>query len=550
LQRHLEARRAKGKGTPADAEGGVGGGCCGTVSSKWAKGTGGPAGDECYNLIAQPTAYRWQNDRDGLQQDDAVAALRASQGASGFHEMNHPVITQPVPYDLFQITAPVNRQNRAPGDPCHTLARDNAAHAAVAFTVDMQACKGNANVGDGSVSPTLCKPSGNDVHAVAFQQNQLGEVRCNTVAGTVNTNSNPSGRNTPMVAIGTDCYNGAITGDVAATMGTPGSSVNASGPTVMQAVAFPIDTQNMTEGHSSGGLGVGKSDDPSLTVTKGHSHAVAHAFYSTGGTHGVNQQPEVSPAVKVDSGLGIPSPPAVAVEALQQQGYDAPNACTQETNAVALLRSLRKEIGEEAFAAWGLGILDSLQPQEVLRSRLHGSGIRCATFSRSWPIDCAISREEDRAAWAMQSVREAKGEGCPSLGWQLPQQLATELGAYLSELPCPGAQTERFVRDLWLAGEGIGFLREALSAFQEARRPVVAAGQASAVMTVRRLTATECEFLQGFPRGWTMIPYRGKPPEQCPDGPRYKALGNSMACNAMAWIGERIAAYEAQNGST
>ena len=66
-------------------------------------------------------------------------------------------------------------------------------------------------------------------------------------------------------------------------------------------------------------------------------------------------------------------------------------------------------------------------------------------------------------------------------------------------------------------------------------------------MTVRRLTPRECERLQGFPDDWTMIPYRGKPPEECPDGPRYKALGNSMACNCMAWIGERIAAYENHN---
>jgi DNA (cytosine-5)-methyltransferase 1 len=65
-------------------------------------------------------------------------------------------------------------------------------------------------------------------------------------------------------------------------------------------------------------------------------------------------------------------------------------------------------------------------------------------------------------------------------------------------------------------------------------------------MTVRRLTPRECERLQGFPDDWTMIPYRGKPAEACPDGPRYKALGNSMACNCMAWIGERIAAYESQ----
>ena len=53
-------------------------------------------------------------------------------------------------------------------------------------------------------------------------------------------------------------------------------------------------------------------------------------------------------------------------------------------------------------------------------------------------------------------------------------------------------------------------------------------------------TPTECERLQGFPRGFTAIPWRGKPADQCPDGPRYKALGNSMAVNVMSWIGERI----------
>ena len=60
-------------------------------------------------------------------------------------------------------------------------------------------------------------------------------------------------------------------------------------------------------------------------------------------------------------------------------------------------------------------------------------------------------------------------------------------------------------------------------------------------MTVRRLTPRECERLQGFPDDYTLIPWRGKPAHQCPDGPRYKALGNSMAVNCMEWIGERIA---------
>lgn len=61
---------------------------------------------------------------------------------------------------------------------------------------------------------------------------------------------------------------------------------------------------------------------------------------------------------------------------------------------------------------------------------------------------------------------------------------------------------------------------------------------------VRRLTPTECERLQGFPDGYTAIPWRGKPADQCPDGPRYKALGNSMAVNVMRWIGQRIQMVE------
>jgi hypothetical protein len=61
-------------------------------------------------------------------------------------------------------------------------------------------------------------------------------------------------------------------------------------------------------------------------------------------------------------------------------------------------------------------------------------------------------------------------------------------------------------------------------------------------LAVRRLTPRECERLQGFPDDWTAIPYRGKPAS---DGPRYKAIGNSMAVPVMKWIGERIAIVDA-----
>lgn len=62
---------------------------------------------------------------------------------------------------------------------------------------------------------------------------------------------------------------------------------------------------------------------------------------------------------------------------------------------------------------------------------------------------------------------------------------------------------------------------------------------------VRRLTPRECERLQGMPDDHTKVPYRGKTAEECPDTPRYKAIGNSMAVPVMRWLGERIATVDA-----
>jgi hypothetical protein len=145
------------------------------------------------------------------------------------------------------------------------------------------------------------------------------------------------------------------------------------------------------------------SDDPKLPT-------MAYGFYSTGGTHGVNMTPELSPAVKIGSGLGIPSPPAVAFQ--------------------------QNQVGE----------------------------VRCNEIVGTVPTN-----------------GNASGRNTP---------------------------------------------------------------MAMQAMTVRRLTPRECERLQAFPDDYTMIPWRGKSAADCPDGPRYKALGNSMAVNCMEWIGERIAAYE------
>lgn len=309
VQRDSAKGRATRKGTTADAEAGVGAGRWpATVASTLNHAFGDKLGLEDQHALhgaplfvlssGQANASITSNvgpSLDCLHEPPIVMTqptwpaevaptLARGNGAPGYSDQEifsqgaGNLVPQPVPYDLFQITAPVNRQNRKPGDPCHTLARDNAAHAAV---------------------------------------------------------------------VGTDLYNGAITGDVAATMGTPGSSVNASGPTVM---AF--DWQ-------SGGDSRGLDPKDTAQLQRCQTPAVAYA--------------------------------------LRGDGFDA---------------------SED-----GTGRGTSLVPQ---------------------------------------------------------------------------------------------------------------------AMTVRRLTPRECERLQGFPDDYTEIPWRGKTADECPDGPRYKALGNSMAVNCMAWIGERI----------
>ena len=89
-------------------------------------------------------------------------------------------------------------------------------------------------------------------------------------------------------------------------------------------------------------------------------------------------------------------------------------------------------------------------------------------------------------------------------------------------------------------GLGIGKEGDPANTLTKNDRHAIAHSAVRQDLVVRRLTPTECERLQGFPDGWTKIPWKGKPAEKCPDGPRFKAMGNSMAVPVMRWIGEGI----------
>jgi DNA (cytosine-5)-methyltransferase 1 len=239
-------------------------------------------------------------------------------------------------------------------------------------------------------------------------------------------------------AVGFDSYNHAVTGDLSKTLDvgqdyhhvpnvfqpialqdvTPrekaqnGKGWNDDGSAytvdthatqgVMQAI--PIDTMNMTPGHSSGGLGFGQPGDPSFTLTKGHSHAVAQP---------IAWDEEMNPFLDV---------------------------------AGTLLRG-------------GAGGRHDGVMQPVGFTRCDHGG------------DAVI-------------------DGTPTM------RCGSNYSAHLAA--------------------------------------------AMPSMQVRRLTPVECERLQGFPDNYTAIPWRKKPASECPDGPRYKALGNSWAVPVVRWIGARI----------
>jgi DNA (cytosine-5)-methyltransferase 1 len=124
--------------------------------------------------VCQPMAFDWQSGGDARGLDPKeTAQLQRSQV---------PAVAQPIPYDFFQITAPVNRQSREPGDPCHTLARDNAAHATIVQPTASAETAGTlrANAGSGFRS------NGTPVEGVAIQAMQvrrLTPVECERLQG-------------------------------------------------------------------------------------------------------------------------------------------------------------------------------------------------------------------------------------------------------------------------------------------------------------------------------------------------------------------------------
>ena len=143
---------------------------------------------------------------------------------------------------------------------------------------------------------------------------------------------------------------------------------------------------------------------------------------------------------------------------------------------------------------------------------------------------CDVIRESDK----VPTLQARMGTG----GNQIPLVLSQGQGGDVSvktTTPCYCLAENTIGRQPQNGGNGTGYSEDVSYTLNASGVHGVCKGK-----IVRKLTPRECERLQGFPDDWTKVPYRGKSAEECPDAPRYKAIGNSWAVPCAEWIGKRI----------
>ena len=174
------------------------------------------------------------------------------------------------------------------------------------------------------------------------------------------------------------------------------------------------------------------------------------------------------------TGRGVP---IVTVDNGGYIGYDGANggeqdAPTDQTRSREVLRAVRAAVGEEAMERWGLGVIASLRPAEVLQSGMCMAELPRSTGERGRGSPLG-PREgtQDSLTGALRDLWEAGCARRVPQEWKLDGQLARELDACLSELSHQDPSQSKVLRGLWEASEGLGLLQHALCEIQGDWRP-------------------------------------------------------------------------------
>jgi site-specific DNA-cytosine methylase len=301
-------------------------------------------------------------------------------------------------------------------------------------------------------------------------------------------------------------------------------------------------------------LGIGDETDPAYTLQANHTHAVAFSAKD----YGADATEELSPTLRAGGAYGANGGvmPAVAYAIQDVRGLDKKQngkgwsdegvSYTVDTHATQGVAAypINTQLGLRGpdvsnTSRDGFGVGDETDPAYTLQAN-HSHAVafdwKMGAKARSIAINeeqsPTLGSQADRYAVAydhpgrFNNIHGGSGEHqdvMPTLEATNPKQIVAHAVAFDLRGREGGSQLE-----------GPHDTANIRAASGGSSRSYVAAS------TVRRLTPVECERLQGFPDNFTAIPWRKKGAEDCPDGPRYKALGNSMAVPVMRWIGERI----------
>ena len=253
---------------------------------------------------------------------------------------------------------------------------------------------------------------------------------------------------------------------------------------------------------------------------------------------------------------------------------DCRNGTEEVNDGIKALQILRKDYGDTNVLEWAKRVQKSIQKTDLLRQRVHESGISEQTENGNELDDDTLPRPELVAEWLMRDVRGHQEHRCSSQRRKPSKQPYNEPTKIVQELPQQTAQTSKELFNMWKSGQGLWILREALSAVQKMGKSICVQGEPThARNSVRRLTPLEAERLQGFPDNWTNIPPQTDVTEEDltfwrtvwdewddmngkkrhsdkqiikwlqsepADSARYKALGNSIALPPWRFVLSRI----------
>lgn len=297
---------------------------------------------------------------------------------------------------------------------------------------------------------------------------------------------------------------------------------------------------------------------PSPTLNSGTGEgmniqpSVLCAAFSAGNSSGsgsIGYQEELSPTLRGGTS-GTNMAPTVleiqesAIDRAPENGPAGPGVCYPDDNGAYSLTARDRHavyqiagnvIGrEEKNGGHQLGVAD---PDEHGAFTLNTADRHAVAFAQNTRDEVRMVNGDGSIAGALAAQPGAKQQtyldfkfsaGAKAGSAAVNEDVSPTLTAdWHSPAVCMSDATSNAAIDLDMSGT--------ITAHAGKQQPMVSDGY-----VVRRLTPLECERLQGFPDDWTRIPYRGKPADECPDGPRYKAIGNSMAVPVMRWIGERI----------